>query len=484
MTIPTRRDVLKTLPLGSGAIAFAPFLRNLAAHAGDGNVEMPQRFVFVVKSSGLGRRNLVPIGIDADLKGGVAWNDAERGRDFTRTQLVDVSLADRDLPEILKPFEQLKDHLTVVQGLSGKNFNGNHTAGYGALSCINSEKVPLAPTLDYLLGKRFSMGPYPMYGMAINGTLIGGNSAPEDGYCYPNISARGKTQPIAFQASPEKAFQELFGSAVLPSDEARQQLKVTSNLMDFLREDARRLSSQLGSDERERFENYTEAFESLRVREHRKAGFRDAIHKQAPEFTDLYTSPVETDRQECQFNIATAALITGLTNVVTLRPDTLGTVYTGFGMRGTGVHTLGHGRQADNGWEAMRARKEIDKYHLNLIADMANKLNSIPEGNGSMLDNTLIVYTSCAGGSHHGGQSDWPYVLVGGIAKKLRMGRYLQYPTYSQPKHKTIANLYMAILTAAGMNDGDHFGQTDNTLKDFDLSGPLNELLARTRGAA
>lgn len=83
-----------------------------------------------------------------------------------------VMLADRVLPEILKPFDRLKDRLTVVQGLSGTNFNGNHTAGYGALSCINSEKVPLSPTLDYLLGEHFSMGPYPMYGMAINGTLI------------------------------------------------------------------------------------------------------------------------------------------------------------------------------------------------------------------------------------------------------------------------------------------------------------------------
>jgi hypothetical protein len=55
-----------------------------------------------------------------------------------------------------------------------------------------------------------------MYAMAMNGTLLGQNTPPGDGYCYPNISAKGKSQPIAFQANPEKAFVELFGSAVGP----------------------------------------------------------------------------------------------------------------------------------------------------------------------------------------------------------------------------------------------------------------------------
>ena len=68
-----------------------------------------------------------------------------------------------------------------------------------------------------------------------------------------------------------------------------------------------------------------------------------------------------------------------------------------------------------------------------------------------MLDNTLIVYMSCAGGSHHGGQRDWPVVLVGGSGKKLKMGRYLHYPSYQKEGHKSIANAYMAILEAAGV---------------------------------
>jgi hypothetical protein len=307
---------------------------------------------------------------------------------------------------------------------------------------------------------------------------IGQNTPPEEGYCYPNISAFGKGRAVPFQASPEKAFLELFGSTVLPPEEARRKLSVKTNLMDFLKEDAKRIERQLTPAERERFANYTGAFESLRVRENRIADYAGRIAEHAPEFTDLYRSPVETDRQDCQFNIATAALVTGLTNVVTLRPDTLGTVYTGFGIQGTGLHAVGHGKEADNGWSAAKVRKEVDRHHLGLIANMAKKLDAIPEGEGTMLDNTLIVYTSCNGGAHHAGIEHWPFVLVGGVNGKLRTGRYLQYPTYKKEGHRTIANLYMALLEASGTAYGDHFGQPDSVLKDFDTDGPLAELLA------
>ena len=64
---------------------------------------------------------------------------------------------------------------------------------------------------------------------------------------------------------------------------------------------------------------------------------------------------------------------------------------------------------------------EVEKSHFKHIAKMAKTLEGIPEGNGNMLDNTLIVYMSCSGGAHHDGQKDWPFVLVGGMAKKLKM---------------------------------------------------------------
>jgi len=108
-----------------------------------------------------------------------------------------------------------------------------------------------------------------------------------------------------------------------------------------------------------------------------------------------------------------------------------------------------------------------------LLGDIFNTL----EKHG-LLDNTLIIYTSCAGGAHHGGINDWPFVLVGGLGGKLKTGRYLQYPSYGSVGHKSIANLYMSIMAAADTPYGDHFGQVDPGLRDLDVAGPLAELLA------
>ncbi|NNE91360.1 MAG: hypothetical protein HKN23_06910 [Verrucomicrobiales bacterium] len=184
-------------------------------------------------------------------------------------------------------------------------------------------------------------------------------------------------------------------------------------------------------------------------------------------------------RIESHFEIASAALIAGLTNVITLRPDTLGVKYSELGPSNS-VHSIGHLQEsaASNGWTGLQARMEIEKLHLKQIANMAEKFDSIPEGNGTMLDNTLIVYTSCSSGDHHCAGHDWPFVLLGGMDKKLKTGRYIEYPKYGDKGHRTAGNLYLSLMHAAGMEMTETFGQQDSNLKDLDLKGPLVELMA------
>ena len=121
---------------------------------------------------------------------------------------------------------------------------------------------------------------------------------------------------------------------------------------------------------------------------------------------------------------------------------------------------------------------EIEKSHAQQLAKMATTLAATPEGNGSMLDNTLILYTSCSGGAHHDGQRDWPFVLLGGMANKLQLGRYIEYDQYKAPGHRTIANLYLTLMHAAGLKASKTFGQPDGNLRHLNRTGPLEELLA------
>jgi hypothetical protein len=473
----TRRRAIQDLSIGGMSLAMASCLRSIQAHAAGNEETLPKRFVFVVKSSGIDKFNLVPDGLENHF---IHPDDGKKlgNRGRRPGPLVDVSLADRKLPEKLAVLDSFKDRLTILQSLSGVGFRGNHTKGFGTLSLHDSETVAVAPTLDCLLGQHLSTGPYPMYGMAMNGKLLG-NDKPEDSYCYPNLSAYGAAKPVAYQASPRKAFLELFGAAVATPAQLEKKLALNGNLMDFLTEDARRVEKQLSGDDKERFDLYMDSFNSLRKIEKKKAALMDRIQKHAPELTDRYESIAPSARIESHFEIASAALISGLTNVVTLRPDTLGVKYSELGLSDH-VHALGHlgDNAASNGWTGHQARMEIEKLHLKEIANMAKKFDSIPEGDGTMLDNTMIVYMSCSSGDHHCDGYDWPFVLLGGMGKKLKMGRYIEYPKYGTKGHRTVGNLYLSLIQSAGLETPNTFGQMDANLKHLDLKGPLEELMS------
>ena len=474
-----RRHFLRDVTLGGSSLAMAPFLQTVRVHASGKESLLPKRFVFVVKSSGIDKFNLVPDGLTNHF---VNEDSGEKLGNRSRREgpLVDVSLSDHKLPEKLASLEDFKDHLTILQSLSGVGFRGNHTKGFGTLSLHDSEKVAVAPSLDCLLGMHLSSGPFPMYGMAMNGQLLeSAGWKPEDSYCYPNLSAYGPAKPVAYQGSPRKAFLELFGAAVASPKELESKLALNGNLMDFLTDDARRVEKQLSGDDKERFALYMDSFNALRKIEEKKAGLTEEVRKYAPKLSDRYDSTAPSVRIQSHFEIATAALIAGLTNVVTLRPDTLGVKYSELNLSNS-VHALGHlqNNKASNGMTGHQARMAIEKLHLKEIAKMAKKFASIPEGNGTMLDNTMIVYTSCSSGDHHCAGHDWPLLLLGGMDNKLQTGRYIEYPKYGSKGHRTVGNLYISLMQAAGMKTTDTFGQLDSNLKDLDLRGPLRELMA------
>ena len=285
------------------------------------------------------------------------------------------------LPEKLAALEKFKDQMTIIQSLSGVGFRGNHTKRFGTLSLHDSENIAIAPTLDCLLGQHLSTGPYPMYGMAMNGRLLEPGWKPEDSYCYPNLSAYGAAKPVAYQGSPSQGVLRAFQCRGGKSTAVEKKIALNGNLMDFLGKDARRVEKQLSGDDKERFAQYLESFDALRKIEEKKAGMTDQVRKHAPKLTDRYDSAAPSARIESHFEIASAALITGLTNVITLRPDTLGVKYSELGLSNS-VHALGHLQEnkASNGWTGHQARMEVEKLHLKQIAKMAKKFAGIPEG--------------------------------------------------------------------------------------------------------
>jgi len=102
----------------------------------------------------------------------------------------------------------------------------------------------------------------------------------------------------------------------------------------------------------------------------------------------------------------------------------------------------------------------------------------VKEGEKTMLDNTLIVYLSDSGESHHPNLHEWPVLLLGDLGGRLQPpGRCVILPKYGVPGHRTLANLWCTLLHAVG-RPRDKFGAADPGLKNVDQTGPVGELVA------
>ena len=129
-----RRQALKGL---SGCVSvplLMPFVNRLEAES---RGELPRRFLFVIKSSGLTSAELVPKNLSSEY----IIPAEEKGWPNTLKQsekLIDLPLTGLDLPEFLKPLTPYNNQLTILQGLSGKMCRGGHSAWYGALGCYHT----------------------------------------------------------------------------------------------------------------------------------------------------------------------------------------------------------------------------------------------------------------------------------------------------------------------------------------------------------
>ena len=457
----TRRDAFKNLSLGAGAFLLAPFLRQVQLQAAGNSLAIPNRFVFVVKSSGI-----VPNGITPE-----AFKDQESSSSLFNQDLTKVAL-----PSSMRALEPFKDQLSIVQGLSGKMCRGGHSSWFGMMGVYMTggefdAGAVLRATADAELAK-LNPAPFNHVGLAIKGKALSNDYG---GTMYPGISAVGPGQELPFQGSPDLAYEQLFGSAVSSSNRAEKSFKLQRNLFDFMVDDIKKVSKAIPSSEQGKMNAYLNAFEELQVRHSKLTSMKHQIAANAPGYSDKFTSTVEEVRQEAQFDLATAALIAGLTNVVTIRLDNVDMTY-----KRLGIDQHNHGIGHNEGTKTQSEYRDIiQQHHCELLATMANKLRAVPEGNGDMLDNTMIIFLSDSSDNHHGTGMEWPYLIVGGGGGKLKLpGRYLRYPKYGEQGCRTIGDWWTTLLNAYG-NPIEYYGNEDLVLKQNGCShaGPLEELL-------
>ena len=463
----TRRTFLKST---GTACLLAPFLKNMKLEAAGKENQLPKRFVFISKSNGLRPYALLPEGLDKYADKGI----------YNEKRFAEHKLKDLKLNKAMQPLDAFKEKMLLVQGLSSKVCKGPHGGHFGVYGSYTSgdHAPPRKETVDITLSK--------MFPAIFNHLAFHGGNKKDDLFTYLNISATGRNTRTPAYVSPAMAFKDMFGS--LTNDPRTQKELISKrNVLDFLVNDVKKVKKNLNSEEKSKLDHYLHGFEAISLRQQKLQEMGTDIKKDVPKFTDKYSSEINADRIQCQFELTASALITGLTNVVTLRCDELETMFTGLGdeISGQSVHEIGHhtdiegtsDRFESDGKKGYRMREGIRSLHFSEIAKLAAKLQSVPEGNGTMLDNTLIFYMSDAGDKHHTGYENMPFMLLGNLNGAFNTGRYINYPTYNEKGHHVLRNLYLTFFQAAGQPRKEYNDLDLQLDKSIDQSCPLGELL-------
>jgi len=466
----SRRKFLRTSGASAGGLLLSPILSQIKAQAA-GN-KLPPRFVFLVEGNGLEPPHVTPIGYK---RPNVHVGKPKVPNMQGVTEMVDESLVGKELPESLHPIKAWQDRLTVVNGLSGRVAGGGHSNDFGALGAYNcgsgvgNSGMAAGETIDVALGKKLG-GIFPHFGLGISDRA-------EHDVIY-NCSAWGKGQPTPTICQPMTAYGALFGSVA--GGNSKAEFNAKTNLLDFLRSDVKRLHGQVSGAERDKLQAHLKGYEDMSNRQSRLGDIEGTLRRIAPKVTDKFKSEVESDRLDAQFDLAAAALIGGLTHSITIASG-VGNPYFSVKFTGLGIdigkHSIGHGGSFKD-MSPGQLKVKIHKFHFQLMADLMKKLEGVPEGDGTMLDNTVIVYLSDAAEAHHSRCGQWPFVLIPGKNTGLRGGRYLDFPHYMQDGHREIGNLYTTLLHAVG-EEREYFGVRDAMLKGPARGdGPLEALLA------
>ena len=458
----SRREFLRTSGLGVGAMALAPSFNQVFADPGA--IGIPKRFIFIRKSSGIRP-------LEIALRD---FSDKDRVLD-EKKQPLEVDLDRHELPKWLRGLDAYKEHMTILQGLSAKMSENVHYSFSSVMGCFKSNRNTLSAikrtTVDFELAKLFPspFGHVELSFAAGRTGIVSGYSAPAPqtrNYCY---------------ADPDTARSELFKSVLNP-----EAVNSDNDMLSFLQGREGLEAKAIKGHEKRRMEMQIESIGAIRERNKKLIALSGSLAQHLPELAPVHAdggaNASTPEKQAAMTDVLVAALKAGLTNVVTYTIDDLGTPITGLPGNETdrvGIHPLGHD-EAFGGVPAWKTREQIRISHVNQIKTIITKLKEVPEGNGTMFDNTMIMYFPENGETHHGVGLESPFLIMAGSRCNLDIsGRYIRLPSLGTEGHKTLGNWYTTLLNAHG-NPIEHYGDLDLEMsrKKLDQTGAIKEFIA------
>jgi hypothetical protein len=370
-----------------------------------------------------------------------------------------------ELSPSLAPLASVRDRLVVLSGLSHLEANskgdgnGDHPrstavwlSGVHAWSSndATSGQVQLGTTADQIAAKTIGRETrLPSLELAVeNPTQI----ACDTGDCFfsNTISWRTPTTPLPMETHPRVVFERLFGDSGSAA-QRRAQTKATGTILDSVNREVARLNNTLGAGDRLKLQEYVESVREIEQRiKNSERGMDDT--------TDLPEPPVDApdsfdERARLMYDLQVLAFQADLTRVFSMLASREGSALS-FPQIGIPEqhHSLSHHLDNPN---LMAKKAKIDQHLVSLFAYFLQRLQATPDGDGTLLDHSLILYGGGLGNSNLHDHANLPCLLAGGAAGQLKGGRHLSYPERT-PK----ANLLLAVLDMAGVPTPETIGDS------------------------
>ncbi len=372
---------------------------------------------------------------------------------------------------ILSPLEPFRDQTLVLSGLAHRQAdsfgdgNGDHPRATAVwLSGVHAWErrgrqgptdIKLGVTADQIAAREFGkQTPLPSLELALETpTAI----ACDTGDCfYSNtISWRNETTPLDMEAHPRVVFERLFGEGGTAADRL-EVIQQTGSILDSVTAEVARLERTLGPNDRSKLDEYLDAVRDVEQRIQRSES------RGAESLVELPERPVDIpeafeDHAKLMLDLLGLAFQADVTRVFTLMMarEASPRPYPQIGVPDQ-HHTVSHHRN-DPEWIAKKAK--IDTYHIQLLAYFLDTLRQTPDGDGNLLDHSMIVYGGGIGNGNLHEHTNLPCLVAGGGGGRLKGGRHRAYA-----EDTPYANLLLSVLDKAGV--------PAETLGDS--TGPLN----------
>jgi hypothetical protein len=358
-----------------------------------------------------------------------------------------------ELPFIWKPLEPYRDRLTILTGLHATSSEpppGETGADHwvaAAFLCADKPKktagadVRAGQTIDQIIAQKIGTETLlPSVEMSVEDPGSGSSNCGEGYSCvYTNtIAWASPTTPLPMELNPQVVFERMFGSGSTPEERVARRER-NQSILDSINGKIAGLRTTISAPDRSRLDSFTE---NVREIERRLAIAARATTAAPEDFAVPPGIPQSFDEHiKLMFDLLALAFQADLTRVGTLlfARDLTGRRYPESEAPNTGFHGVSHHGEDP---ALIGTLSKINQYHVKTLAHFVDKLAKTEDGDGTLLDHSLLLYGSNMGNPNQHLHYDVPHVLIGGNHGALKGGRHLAYPK----KTVSTGNLLLSVL--------------------------------------